>query len=366
MTLNKDGNTRKIRENKPNNYRWDRNSLILAFYIFRSGISTLVKGRVSEKMGIGPDALNARINEYQILETRGKTDKVATKTERVYFEFKNKSSEECVNKIGVFLGDEYLGSDDTLDENNFIEEVTINENKAKPTVESIFQNSDLIGLVPTIGIIDKIISDGFLTYSGKYINEKNLVHLKSEIDLNFIDTAMMGCYFIFSNIPKENVPLFSKDGYLCYDKTIIKDGIEYRCLYNGKSEKVKERLKVHLFNSHTLEKINSGLAKTISGTGAMSLVSLSQNDLNVLEKSKHYMPSKHKLKPVEKSLQPDSLDKREGHAYFLNGIDITEKDWQIYNFAVLVLKSDSEFGKILIEEAFCKLNGRPPLCRRHG
>ena len=153
-----------------------------------------------------------------------------------------------------------------------------------------------------------------------------------------------------------------------YQKFIEKDGNIFRCLYNGKGNKIKERLYQHIFNNHTINKIESEIHKNsvISGTGAMSLNAISQSKLNEMENKKQYDPKKHKLKPLPKSLHSDSNIKYEGKSFLLNGIDITEAPWSNYLFAVCVVKTESEFGKILIEEAFSRINGRPPLCRRHG
>ncbi len=223
-----------------------------------------------------------------------------------------------------------------------------------------------IPCVKTNDILQVIWERVDLRIGGSLIGESNLKLLKRKSDLEYIESGMEGCYFIFSNIPKDKVPVLSSDGYRCFDKELKVGDEIFHCLYNGKGKKVKERLKVHLFNSHTLKKVDEGKAKTISGTGAISLVSLPKEEFQRLEREGKYVPSKHKLKPVAKSIQKESLDKREGDAFFLNGIDISEEMWSKYKFGVIVLKSDNEFGKILIEEAFCAFNGRPPLCRRHG
>ncbi len=227
-------------------------------------------------------------------------------------------------------------------------------------------SKDKIPLVSTKEVLQTIWDKVDLTIGGKLLGKNNFTLLQKKSDLNFIESSMEGCYFIFSNLPKDKVPAMSFDGYQCYDKELIIGDEVFHCIYNGKGNKVKERLKVHLFNSHTLKKVDEGRAKTISGTGAMSLVSLPKEEFDRLEREKKYDPVKHKLKPVSKSIQNVSLDKRLNDLYFLNGIDISEAPWVNYKFGIIVLQSDSEFGKILIEEAFCAFNGRPPLCRRHG
>lgn len=227
------------------------------------------------------------------------------------------------------------------------------------------EHYEKIQLVETKSLIAKIIESGVVNYGGPYFNSENIRVLNSVEDLNFIPMTLNGCYFIFSTIPVEKLPIMSVKGSETYQKNCIeKDGQVFRCLYNGKGD-VKGRLKLHLFNPFTPSKIE-GTDQTISGTGAMSLNSLPQSKFDELEAKKQYYPEKHKLKPVRKSIQPESHDQREGHAYFLNGIDITEEPWNQYKFAIVVLDSDSEFGKILVEEAFCEINGRPPLCKRHG
>ena len=124
----------------------------------------------------------------------------------------------------------------------------------------------------------------------------------------------------------------------------------------------------HLFNSHTLLKIKqvNSKNKSLSGTGAMSLESISAKEAEALSVSHRFYPDKQKLKPVKKSLHPGSHRKLGEEGYFINGIDITEEQWVKYKFAICVIETDTELGKILIEEAFAKQNGRPPLCRRHG
>jgi hypothetical protein len=222
--------------------------------------------------------------------------------------------------------------------------------------------------IPTQYLIDRFLEDKDLSIGGRIFNQENLKVLKSKSDLASIGSCQQGCYFIFSTLEEFEIPSISVDGYQAYSKYIEKDGEKFRCLYNGKGQHIKERLQLHLFNSHTLTKVLSEnhKAKTISGTGALSLETISAQQAKKLEELGKYFPSKHKLKPVQKALHVDSHLKLEDQQFFLNGIDITEEQWAKYKFAVVVIKTNSEFGKILIEEAFATKNKRPPLCRRHG
>ena len=359
MTINKNGEERKKRANDPNNHKWTEEEAIIAFFCYKAQINPELKMKLAKKIDVNLNSFNTRINEFQIF-SKGETKRVTEMTKNIFKEYNDRRKDECDRKILLYLGEAFS-------EPSTIETVTNFTKTAKLiSFNELVKNSPQIKLIETKEIIRKILSSGIVDLNGSFLNQDTLVILKEEKDLDFIESGMEGCYFIFSNLPKESVPVLSINGYECYEKTIQKEGLEFGCLYNGKGKSVKERLKVHLFNSNTLEKVKKGNAKTISGTGAMSLISLAQEDFDQLEKEKKYDPSKHKLKPVEKSIQPETIDKREGHAFFLNGIDITESQWKDHKFAVIVLKSDSEFGKILIEEAFCEKNGRPPLCRRHG
>ncbi|MCO4793893.1 MAG: hypothetical protein KC493_09280 [Bacteriovoracaceae bacterium] len=236
-------------------------------------------------------------------------------------------------------------------------------NKSKQVV-----NDNFSIFVPTNDEIIKFRNLYNLSIGGELFNSSSLRALRSKSDLDSIGSGQQGCYFIFSNIPENEIPTFSDDGYKAYKPCIHLDGVEYRCLYNGKGQKVKERLYQHLFNAHTLDKIKSKdfKNKTLSGTGALSLTAITKELAIELEKRGIYNPSKQRLKPVDKRIRPGSPDSFKDKFVFLNGIDITESPWINYSFAVVVIKTDSEFGKILIEEAFASQNGRPPLCGRHG
>jgi hypothetical protein len=357
-TLNSDGTPRKLRENEESNFKWTEEFSTIAFYCFKAKPNTNTKIKISEKLGTTLSKLNSRINEFQTYQKSGEGEDGPKMTVLVFAKNKHRTAEDCERKLDKHLGLD-IGFSEDNDCDNIVPSVTF-------SLEEIVKDSSLVQLIKTKDIIDQIISTGVVDFNGKFINATNLVLLQNVKSLEFIESSMEGCYFIFSDLPKEKIPVLSKDGFKCHELSIEKDGTHFRCLYNGKGNSVKERLKVHLFNSHTLEKIKQGKAKTISGTGAMSLVSLPKDAFDVLEREGKYIPSKHNLKPVEKSIQDCAIDKREGHQFFLNGIDIKEDPWSGYKFAVIVLKSDSEFGKILIEEAFCEKNGRPPLCRRHG
>lgn len=226
--------------------------------------------------------------------------------------------------------------------------------------------------IPTAYEIESFLEDEKLKVGGRYINADSLMILSDKSDLKPIGGNQEGCYFIFSTLPEEEIPTFSKDGYRGYKATLEKDGYIFRCLYNGKGGHLRERLQEHLFNTKTLKKILSPDYKNnnISGTGAMSLEAMSEAQAKSLELNNKFDPAKHKLKTISKAFKKETHQSAhqnyEGKDFLINGIDITEEQWSDVKFAVIVVKTDSEFGKILIEEAFAAENGRPPLCRRHG
>lgn len=352
-TVNQDGSHRKIRVNSPNNFKWDEDCTLLAFFCHKARVNQVVMLRVADKIGVSKESLKTRIGEFRTYQKHGKTDKVTALTVKINLENDFRTADECERKINLFLGEN-------------IEEDEMEAIHGPVEISELSKPTSSIQLVETNKLIESFLSSKVVDFNGPFLNSDNLVVLRNIESLDFIETGMIGCYFIFSDMPVEMIPVLGQDGLKCYENYIEKDGTKFRCLYNGKGNSVKERLKLHLFNPFTLEKINKGLAKTISGTGAMSLESYPEEVFKELQKAGKYDPSKHKLKPVEKSIQDTSLDKREGHLYFMNGIDIVEEKWKQYQFAVIVLKSDSEFGKILIEESFSVKNGRPPLCKRHG
>ena len=248
-----------------------------------------------------------------------------------------------------------------------VQKATVERQEQKEDEDS--SNESSFGFsIPTDEQIKLFLDRHDLSIGGKYFNASNLRVVARREDLNAIGSGQVGCYFIFSTMKENEIPCISVDGYKGYQKSMQIGEDSFRCLYNGKGLKIKERLFQHIFNNHTLEKIKSSKNKnsTISGTGALSLDTITQEEALRLEEAKMYYPAKHKLKPIKKGLHPDSHLKLEDKCYFLNGIDIEEQRWKKYKFAICVIKTDSEFGKILIEEAFAVQNGRPPLCRRHG
>jgi hypothetical protein len=363
MVINKDGSPRKKRENAPTNYKWDDLGSLLAFLCYKSGFTQYDLIKVAEKLEVSLSSLRARMNEYQIIENYGKTEKVTKLSVSIYEANNFRSSDECERKLELFLGEAPFYEMEHIEELTGLPESTFAN---KGLIEELSIEHPLIKLVKTDDVISQFLASGQVEFNGPYINSNNLILLEGVRSLDFLEAGMEGCYFIFSTIPEELIPVLSKDGLKCYRQYLEKDGIKYRCLYNGKGNNIRERLKLHLYNPFTLEKIKNNPGKTISGTGAMSLSSHPAEVFTELEKKGQFNPAKHKLKPVEKSIQECSIEKRQGHQYFLNGIDIHESPWNSYKFAMLIVRSDSEFGKILIEEAFCLKNGRPPLCKRHG
>jgi hypothetical protein len=220
----------------------------------------------------------------------------------------------------------------------------------------------------TSSLVDEFLSMYDMTVGGGIINSSSLHLIRTPEDLDSIPNGQEGCYFIFSTLSEAQIPCFSEDNYKCHQRSIEKDCLTFRCLYNGKGKKTKERLMSHLFNKCTLKKA-VGCADAeirISDTGAMSLDVMDEAQARILEARRLFDSNKCKLKKVLKTIQPCSHLRHEGKLYFLNGIDIRESQWNKVTWAICTIRTDSEFGKILIEEAFARKNGRPPLCRRHG
>ena len=203
---------------------------------------------------------------------------------------------------------------------------------------------------------------------GDVIGSASLVKITVPEDLAWLANKLEGCYFIFTSMLEKTIPCLSSDGYKCFQNSIEKDGVAYRCLYNGKGKGIRERLTTHLFNESTLNKaLSCENAKiNISDTGALSLDTMDESQAQLLKKRGQYDSNKCRLKRVRKSIQAGSHLQHDEKLYFLNGIDIREPHWHDVSWAVCVVQTDSEFGKILVEEAFSRKNGRPPLCRRHG
>ncbi|MBN8542374.1 MAG: hypothetical protein J0L82_18430 [Deltaproteobacteria bacterium] len=222
--------------------------------------------------------------------------------------------------------------------------------------------------LPTAEAVDKFLSEFDLTIGGNVIGPNSLTIVKKPEDLESIPSQQMGCYFIFSTLTEQQIPNLSADDYACHKRWIDKDGLRFRCLYNGKGAQTRERLAVHLFNNSTREKVlnSEGGEVKVSGTGAMSLDVISEADVRILVERNQLDRNKHWLKKIEKSIRRYSHVRHHPDGYFLNGIDIREDKWSKVTWAVCTVETDSEFGKILIEEAFARKNGRPPLCRRHG
>lgn len=228
--------------------------------------------------------------------------------------------------------------------------------------------NDLSVSIPTSKIIDDFLQTNDMAIGGSVINSNSLTIIRNPEDLGWIPNGQEGCYFIFCTLPETHIPCFSESGYLGYKREIIKDGKAFRCLYNGKGEKTKERLMNHIFSKATISKASAPGAGhvRISDTGAMSLEAIDEDQVKHLQLYNQFDPGRLRLKKVSKAVQLCSHVRYSGKVYLLNGIDIREPQWAEATWAVCVVRTDSEFGKILIEEAFARENGRPPLCRRHG
>ncbi len=212
-----------------------------------------------------------------------------------------------------------------------------------------------------------------LKLGGKLINCATLRLLKSPEELKVL-RSKPGCYFIFSDLPKNRVPAFSEDGHASFYSPIFKDGKAFHLLYNGKSDDLGHRLKTHLFNSHTKEKVLHGIKtgnkpKRLSGSGAMSLEFLTNSEVKFFESNGAFDQKEMRLKPFQKSISHQDnkdTDLPSDGAYFLNGIDLREPQWKGVTFGVVVLETDHPIGPVFLEEAFVTKNFRPPLCRRFG
>lgn len=328
---------RKPRENKPTNFKWGPEEVALAYYCFKTGLDVFTKEAVATKLGVSLGSLNAKIQDLSKLELYGLSTPMSRHTIQCFSESRMLTSDECRNRLDDFL--------------------------QKP-MQLRIQKSISLPLANTSSFVETFLAEGYIEFNGKYLNADNLIILKKESDLDAIPYGIMGCYFIFSNIPKERIPVFSKDGFKCYDQSLIKkDGIDFRCLYNGKGE-IHQRIKHHLFCSQTYLKASQNEASRISDTGGISLEAISHEQYEKL-KSAGKIPKNPNIKK-SKFIQQESIFKGFPNGYFLNGINIEEEHWKNYQFAILPIQTDSELGKILIEESFAHINGRPPLCRRHG
>lgn len=201
--------------------------------------------------------------------------------------------------------------------------------------------------------------NGSLAVGSKLINVDNLKILRKKQDLQSLPNEY-GCYFIFSTLSPEKVPCFNDDGYKCFENELSHiDGV-FRCIYGGKGGKIRGRVSKHLFSNHTLLKIKNGVNEKVSSTGSLSLAYVTSKEVS------DFKIEKNNLKPFGKSVKKISKVQDANGVYFLNGINVEEESWSGVLFGVIAITTDSELGKILIEQAFVQENGMPPLCKRFG
>jgi len=210
-------------------------------------------------------------------------------------------------------------------------------------------------------LIEKFEEKYDLTIGGIILNSENLLIIKHSSQFDKIPNKY-GCYFIFSNLQKKEV--FTFNDYKCFDRAIVKMKTEFRCLYNGKAKNIRSRIKNHLNNSRSKNKILIGDVNKIPQTGCLSLESIKKSDIEkLLEEGKlkikpnySYLKHSKKLSRLnEKNIDPNS--------YLLNGINIFEDKWNENSFGIIVLTTKSKLGAGIIEQSFRNVNGIPPLCK---
>lgn len=216
---------------------------------------------------------------------------------------------------------------------------------------------------------------------GNIISASTLYKISVSEDLNPLGRDY-GCYLIFSNLPKTLVPPIGgnrrhvnsskgDDRFGCFDKIILKDGLEFRCLYNGKGIS-SERLKQHLFSQKSLEFCLEGnfskFPKMKPSALHLEVMTKNQRDALIAKFPKIAETELAKLTKVSAAMKAIRADwNPEGDAeLFMNGINIQDKKWREFQWAVCVVKTDPDLGGPFIETAFALKNGRPPLYSRQG
>ena len=189
-----------------------------------------------------------------------------------------------------------------------------------------------------------------LKYGGEIINADNLIILDKEADWELLSTEG-GCYFIFSSMQKSNLRTYGN--YDCYNKKILKNNIEYGCIYNGDTQSsMKTRVAEHILNGKTLQAYNGGLSKKLEGKGCLSLESMSNVDFQNYHKIGALGAAEAYYKKVDKTSDR-----------WFNGINIREKQWEGISFAAICISFEDIEFRSLIELLFRRLNGCPPLCK---
>lgn len=200
-----------------------------------------------------------------------------------------------------------------------------------------------------------------LSIGGEILNSQNLTILNDDTQFERIPNKY-GCYFIFSNLKKEQVFTFSN--YDCFDNKIVKGGVDFHCIYNGKTKNIKSRIKNHLKNAKTKDEILIGNVSKIPQTGCLSLEDISAEEIvklvsqNKLITEPNYSYLKH-----SKNLSKLNQRKVGKTSYLLNGINIFESKWTGNSFGIIVLTTESKIGAGIIEQSFRDVNGMPPLCK---
>lgn len=210
-------------------------------------------------------------------------------------------------------------------------------------------------------LIDRFCEKYDLRIGGDILNSQNLTILNDNTQFDKIPNKY-GCYFIFSNLQKEQVFTFSN--YDCFDNKIVKGNVGFHCIYNGKAKNIKSRINNHLKNSRTKDEILAGNVSKIPQTGCLSLEDISAEEIvklvsqNQLAEEPNYSYLKH-----SKNLSNLNQRKVGETSYLLNGINIFESKWIGNLFGIIVLTTESKLGASIIEQSFRDINGIPPLCK---
>ena len=106
-----------------------------------------------------------------------------------------------------------------------------------------------------------------------------------------------------------------------------------------------------------------GLVNSVPTTGAMSLETISENEIKQLISNKiiNTEPKYSYLKKSERLHKENNLKKVEEPTFLYNGINALESHWKPFKFGVIIIETDNKMGMLLIEEAFREINGKPPL-----
>jgi len=212
-----------------------------------------------------------------------------------------------------------------------------------------------------------------------FFKGSRLWSVSSPTDLNRY-RKKSGCYFIFSTIPKAQIPTFSD--YNLFDLSKIEcGGLVYHCLYNGvrgadKSGSINTRLKQHLFSTQTPSQLRlkrtrkhngADVPRTLAATGAMSLEWLSLDEITALEVE---LPGCHPASNAGNLISCSRIkeglpaDVNSPSTRLLNGINIQEDKWASYRFGVIVIEVEEPNLRHLLEVGFRLRYGTPPLCKR--